>query len=97
MAKTNAANTAAVEETIRIDNIVSSLLKCYSKNVKKVNWSKLVLAIGITEGAGIVGSVFTAPAIKTWYSTLIKPSFNPPNSQPPRRYHPQNQSRSLHS
>lgn len=47
--------------------------------MNRINWGKLGLAIGITEGAGIVGSVFTAPAIKTWYPTLIKPSFNPPN------------------
>ena len=29
--------------------------------------------------AGLVGSVFTAPAIPTWYSSLNKPSFTPPS------------------
>lgn len=29
--------------------------------------------------AGAIGSVFTSPSIPTWYSTLIKPSFNPPS------------------
>ena len=29
--------------------------------------------------AGIIGSVFTTPAIGTWYTTLNKPSFQPPN------------------
>jgi tryptophan-rich sensory protein len=29
--------------------------------------------------AGAVGSFFTGPAIPTWYASLTKPSFNPPN------------------
>jgi benzodiazapine receptor len=29
-------------------------------------------------GAGIIGAVFTAPNIPTWYATLIKPAWNPP-------------------
>ena len=29
--------------------------------------------------AGIIGSVFTFPAIPTWYATLNKPFFSPPN------------------
>jgi translocator protein len=29
--------------------------------------------------AGIIGSLFTTSSIPTWYATLIKPSFNPPN------------------
>lgn len=33
----------------------------------------------ISQLAGVVGSFFTAPAISTWYSTLNKPSFNPPS------------------
>jgi tryptophan-rich sensory protein len=41
---------------------------------------KLILAIIICQLAGIVGSVFTYPAITTWYKNLNKPSFNPPNS-----------------
>lgn len=40
---------------------------------------KLLFSIAICEGAGIVGSVFTFPAISTWYQTLNKPSFSPPN------------------
>lgn len=36
-------------------------------------------SIIICQLAGVVGSVFTMPAIKGWYSTLTKPSFNPPN------------------
>ncbi len=33
----------------------------------------------ICQLAGVVGSVFTMSAIPTWYATLKKPSFNPPN------------------
>jgi translocator protein len=29
--------------------------------------------------AGIIGSFFTTPSIKTWYADLVKPAFNPPN------------------
>lgn len=39
---------------------------------------QLILAILICQSAGLIGSVFTAPAIPTWYATLVKPAFNPP-------------------
>lgn len=39
---------------------------------------KLILAISVCEGAGIIGSVFTINSVNTWYLTLAKPSFNPP-------------------
>lgn len=29
--------------------------------------------------AGVVGSIFTSQSVSTWYITLNKPSFNPPN------------------
>lgn len=38
-----------------------------------------VFAIGVCEMAGIVGSLFTFPAIGTWYATLTKPAIAPPN------------------
>ena len=41
--------------------------------------SKLVISIAVCEGAGLVGGLFTASAISTWYATLQKPSFTPPN------------------
>ena len=40
---------------------------------------KLFLAVLICEGIGILGSIFTIPAITTWYQTLNKPQFSPPN------------------
>lgn len=39
---------------------------------------KLVIAIAVSEMAGIIGSVFTAPSIPSWYAGLAKPAFNPP-------------------
>lgn len=44
-----------------------------------VNVYKLVLSLFICQLAGIIGSVFTAPSIPTWYASLQKPLFAPPN------------------
>jgi len=41
---------------------------------------KLVLSIVICQGAGFLGSLATMPSIATWYKTIAKPSFNPPNA-----------------
>lgn len=43
------------------------------------NLSRLVGSIFICQLPGIIGSIFTAPAIKTWYPTLQKPWFTPPD------------------
>jgi tryptophan-rich sensory protein len=40
---------------------------------------KLIISIFICLFAGFIGSFFTLPAIPTWYATLLKPSFAPPN------------------
>lgn len=45
----------------------------------KVDLPKLLLAVGVCLGAGIVGSAFTFDSIPTWYATLNKPFFSPPN------------------
>jgi len=39
----------------------------------------LIAAIFVCELAGLIGSIFTTPAIPTWYASLKKPSFNPPS------------------
>ncbi len=39
----------------------------------------LVGFIALCLAAGALGAAVTAPAIPTWYATLAKPSFNPPN------------------
>lgn len=43
------------------------------------NLPVLIFAILISESAGILGSFFTVSSIPTWYVTLTKPSFSPPN------------------
>lgn len=45
----------------------------------KSNILKLVIALLITIGLGSLGGLFTYPEIKNWYTTLQKPSFQPPN------------------
>jgi len=43
------------------------------------NFFKLVVAIAVSEAAGVVGAVFTTPAIQSgWYAGLVKPALNPP-------------------
>ena|SRR3989344_5066956 len=40
---------------------------------------KLITSILICEGAGLVGSIFTAPAVASWYKGLSRPGFAPPD------------------
>ncbi len=42
------------------------------------NTFKLVIAIFVSEFAGIIGSVFTMPSITGWYAGIVKPAINPP-------------------
>lgn len=41
--------------------------------------SKLVLSLLVCLGAGIIASVFTVSSIPSWFVTLNKPFFSPPN------------------
>ena len=43
------------------------------------NLPKLLVSIVVCELVGVLGTPFTISAIPTWYATLIKPSFAPPN------------------
>ena len=47
--------------------------------MKLTTFFKLLGFVLVSEFLGIIGSVFTIPSIPTWYSTLNKPFFNPPN------------------
>jgi len=42
------------------------------------NLLKLIIAIVVSELAGVIGSLFTAPSVTTWYPALVKPALNPP-------------------
>jgi tryptophan-rich sensory protein len=44
-----------------------------------LNGLKLVFSIGICQLAGVVGAVFTQRSVSTWFATLQKPWFAPPN------------------
>lgn len=43
------------------------------------NSSKLIISVVGCELVGILGSIFTVSSIPTWYATLSKPTFAPPN------------------
>ncbi|MFH1682806.1 MAG: TspO/MBR family protein [Candidatus Woesearchaeota archaeon] len=45
----------------------------------KINYIRLVISIMICQLAGVIGSLFTANSVSTWYVDLVKPSFNPPS------------------
>ena len=40
---------------------------------------RLVVSIVVCQLAGGIGAIFTSPAIPTWYASLAKPAFQPPN------------------
>ncbi|HKG07906.1 MAG TPA: TspO/MBR family protein [Pedobacter sp.] len=46
----------------------------------KFNPLAFIINILIPLAIGAIGSFFTISSVKTWYTTLAKPSFNPPNS-----------------
>ena len=43
------------------------------------DFTALLASVFLCEAAGFVGSVFTTPAIPTWYASLKKPFFTPPS------------------
>ena len=44
-----------------------------------MNILKLIISIIICQLAGLIGYIFTRPAIPTWYASLRKPFFTPPD------------------
>lgn len=46
--------------------------------MKNINWRRLLIALFIPQVAGLLGVIFTAPEINSWYENLNKPFFNPP-------------------
>ena len=49
------------------------------EHIKAIDIIRLAISIGVCLVAGFIGSIFTTASIPTWYTTLEKPSFNPPN------------------
>ncbi len=50
-----------------------------AKARRGVNWTKLIAAILVCQIIGNIGTIFTLPALSTWYASLNKPFFNPPD------------------
>ncbi|HWQ59674.1 MAG TPA: TspO/MBR family protein [Candidatus Fimivivens sp.] len=44
-----------------------------------MNLIPYVVSVVVAEGAGILGSVFTAKNVSDWYATIAKPSWTPPS------------------
>ena len=49
------------------------------ENERRKYTFKLIASIIACQLAGVIGSVFTTPAIPTWYAALAKPPFTPPS------------------
>lgn len=47
--------------------------------MEQIDFFKLIFSIIISESIGVIGAVFTMPAISTWYVSLNKPLLSPPN------------------
>lgn len=47
--------------------------------MKGYDWLTLAGFVALCEGAGGLGTIFTAPAIDGWYAALAKPELAPPN------------------
>ncbi len=48
------------------------------KNRRVRDIAKLLISVLACQCAGFIGSIFTTPSIPTWYATLQKPPFTPP-------------------
>ncbi len=48
-------------------------------SMDKNKFVRLIAAILVCQLAGVIGSIFTVPAISGWYANIEKPLFNPPN------------------
>lgn len=46
---------------------------------KKFQFIPFIICLAIPLAIGTIGGLFTMESVKTWYTTLNKPSFNPPN------------------
>ena len=46
---------------------------------KRTRWIGLAVFVAICLGAGGLGAMATTPEIEGWYTTITKPTWNPPN------------------
>ena len=47
--------------------------------MKNKNILTYVVAVAVCQLAGVIGSIFTTPAVRGWYAGINRPSFSPPN------------------
>ena len=47
--------------------------------MRHIHFAPLGVSLAVALGAGFVGSLFTTPALGTWYAALAKPALAPPN------------------
>lgn len=47
--------------------------------MNKTNFIKLIISLSLPLSVGAIAGMFTSQAVPTWYATLNKPSFSPPN------------------
>lgn len=47
--------------------------------MKKNKTLTYIFFVLVCQLAGIIGSIFTTPAVKGWYANINRPSFSPPN------------------
>jgi len=45
----------------------------------KIDILRLGISIAVPLIAGVIGSIFTSQSVSTWFQTIEKPSFSPPN------------------
>ncbi|MBN1585477.1 tryptophan-rich sensory protein [Candidatus Uhrbacteria bacterium] len=46
--------------------------------MRPIDFLKLLAAVALSESAGLIGSLFTAPAVPVWYAGLSRPELSPP-------------------
>jgi len=51
----------------------------YNYFVNRINWGKLIISIVVAQIAGGLGAIANIQSISTWYITINKPLFQPPN------------------
>ncbi len=50
-----------------------------NKLKKTTKYLPLVISIILAQGSGLIGSIFTASSVNTWFETIYKPTWNPPS------------------
>lgn len=44
-----------------------------------MNYLKIIISLALPLAIGFIGSLFTSSSVNSWYLSINKPSFNPPN------------------